>query len=112
MSRFPLADKRHYENQLVIDHTGYVDCKEFDDKSLSHLIAVLTELQYELVSKNPDKTILVNFVNDDDFEMMMEYNICHIETDEERDARVAKIELDALAMMEKFKKLLDSKDEN
>lgn len=94
-SIFPLADKRHYDNQRVIDHIVCNTCTDFDGGSLTSYISFLTELQFELTTRNPGKQLAIRFEPEDD-DLNSKASLCievfHIESDEERDARLDKIE--------------------
>ena len=82
----------------------YNDCEDFNGKSLSSLILFLTEWQFELISENPGKSLRIKIENEMD-EPFLGVEVCHIESDEERDARIEKLELEAETMMRKFGRL-------
>ena len=88
---FPLADKQQYENYTVIDHSKHINCVDFDGDSLISYIKFFTEWQLKLTRRYPDKQFRIRFEpegNDQSETTLLYVEVFHVESDEERDARL------------------------
>ena len=95
-----LRDKRLYENQVVVDTREELDVCVLSGMLLTEVSDYFRNLDQDLSSRYPGKHFRVNFV---EYEDDVEIEIYHVESDEERDARVRIMENDVLMWQQRTK---------